>query len=92
MPPLNIAQSYHNINQVSFLLIHIVLLCIVTEDELAAMETAIPTYARKIQDKIDGLERTYRMTQFKKWLDSGKVVCRESYALPPVITRVPESK
>lgn len=57
-----------------------------TEDELAAMETAIPTYARKIQDKIDGLERAYRAAQFKKWLDSGKVVCRESYALPPVIT------
>lgn len=57
-----------------------------TEDELAAMEAAIPTYARKIQDKIDGLERVYRAVQFKKWLDSGKVVCRESYALPPVIT------
>jgi len=57
-----------------------------TEDELAAMETAIPTYARKIQDKIDGLKRVYRAVQFKKWLDSGKVVCRESYALPPVIT------
>ena len=57
-----------------------------TEDELTAMETAIPTYARKIQDKIDGLERTYRTAQFKKWLDSGKVVCRESYTLPLVIT------
>jgi len=57
-----------------------------TEDELAAMETAIPTYARKIQDKIDGLERAYRAVQFKKWLDSGKVVCRESFALPQVIT------
>ena len=57
-----------------------------TEDELAAMETAIPTYAKKIQDKIAELERAYRTTQFKKWLDSGKVVCRESYALPPVIT------
>ena len=57
-----------------------------TEDELAAMETAIPTYARKIQHKIDGLERAYRTAQFKKWLDSGKVVCRESYALPQVIT------
>ncbi len=57
-----------------------------TEDELAAMETAIPTYARKIQTKIDGLERAYRAVQFKKWLDSGKVVCRDSYALPLVIT------
>ena len=57
-----------------------------TEDELAAMETAIPTYARKIQNKIDELERAYRTVQFKKWLDSGKVVCRASYGLPQVIT------
>ena len=57
-----------------------------TEDELAAMETAIPTYAKKIKDKIDGLELAYRTTQFKKWLDSGKIVCRESYTLPQVIT------
>ena len=57
-----------------------------TEDELAAMETAIPTYARKIQDKIDELEQAYRAVQFRKWLDSGKVVCRESYILPQVIT------
>lgn len=57
-----------------------------TEDELSAMETAIPTYARKIQEKIDGLEQAYRTVQFKKWLDSGKIVCRPSYTLPPVIT------
>ena len=57
-----------------------------TEDELAAMETAIPIYAKKIQKKIEMLEDTYRENQFYMWLDSGKVVCRESYTLPPVIT------
>lgn len=57
-----------------------------TEDELAAMETAIPVYARKIQQKIEALEDTYRENQFYKWLDSGKVVCRDSYVLPSVIT------
>jgi len=57
-----------------------------TEDELAAMETAIPIYARKIQDKIDELEGEYRRNQFKKWLDIGKVVCKESYVLPQIIT------
>lgn len=57
-----------------------------TEDELAAMETAIPIYAKKIQKKIEMLEDTYRENQFYKWLDSGKVVCRESYTLPLVIT------
>ena len=57
-----------------------------TEDELAAMETAIPVYARKIQQKIESLEDSYREQQFYKWLDSGKVMCRDSYTLPSVIT------
>lgn len=57
-----------------------------TADELAAMETAIPTYAAKIQKKIKGLEEAYREDQFLRWLDTGKIVCRESYTLRPVIT------
>lgn len=57
-----------------------------TEDELTAMETAIPTYARKIKDKIEALEAVYREKKFKQSLDAGKIVCRESYTLPPVIT------
>lgn len=57
-----------------------------TEDELAAMETAIPTYAKKIAQKIESLEDTYRETQFYKWIDSGKIVCHENYVLPEVIT------
>ncbi|MBR3999085.1 MAG: DEAD/DEAH box helicase family protein, partial [Clostridia bacterium] len=57
-----------------------------TEDELAAMETAIPTYAAKIQDKIKGLEEAYREDKFNRWLDTGKIVCRNSYEFPTVIT------
>lgn len=57
-----------------------------TEDELSAMETAIPSYAQKIADKIRGLEEAYREQQFFRWLDTGKIVCRESYTLPNVIT------
>ncbi len=57
-----------------------------TEDELTAMETAIPVYARKIQQKIEKLEDTYRETLFYKWLDSGKIICRTSYVLPEVIS------
>ena len=57
-----------------------------TKDELAAMETTIPTYARKIEDKIESLEDAYREEKFSRWLDSGKIVCRESYILPNVIT------
>lgn len=57
-----------------------------TEDELAAMETAIPIYARRIEEKIAALEDAHRVDVFGHWLDSGKIVCRESFALPPVIT------
>lgn len=57
-----------------------------SDDELTAMETAIPVYANKIQKKIDTLENIYREQQFFKWLDSGKIVCRENYRLPEVIT------
>ena len=57
-----------------------------TADELEAMETAIPTYAAKIQEKVKGLEEAYREDQFLRWLDTGKIVCRESYTLRPVIT------
>lgn len=57
-----------------------------SDDELTAMETAIPVYANKIQKKIDILENIYREQQFFKWLDSGKIVCRENYVLPEVIT------
>ena len=57
-----------------------------TEDELAAMETAIPTYALKIAEKLKGLEDAYREQQFFRWLDTGKIVCRANYTLPQVIT------
>ncbi len=57
-----------------------------TEDELAAMETAIPTYATKIQDKIKGLEKSYREKTFSRWLETGKILCRDHYELPRVIT------
>lgn len=57
-----------------------------TQDELAAMETAVPAYAHRIAEKIAALEQAYRAEQFRKGLDTGKIVCRPSYALPLVIT------
>ncbi len=57
-----------------------------SDDELEAMETSIPTYSGKIKDKIKSLENSYRKDMFFRWLDSGKIVCRESYQLPSVIT------
>lgn len=57
-----------------------------TDDELSVMETSYFVYAQKIQKKIDVLEKIYRRKNFKKWIDSGKIVCRESYAFASVIT------
>lgn len=57
-----------------------------TDDEMSAMETNIPVYALKIQKKIEKLEYVYREDLFYKLIDSGKIVCKESYNFPPVIT------
>ena len=57
-----------------------------TEDELAAMDTSIPSYARKIEEKIKDLETAYREKVFERWLDSSKIVCAPQYKLPAVIT------
>lgn len=56
------------------------------EDEIIAMETSLPVYAKKIQDKIEKLEDAYREKQFDKWLDSGKIICHPRYSFPAVIT------
>lgn len=57
-----------------------------TEDELSAMETSIPSFSQKILDKIKLLEEEYREKQFYNWLDCGKIVCRPSYQLQKIIT------
>ncbi len=57
-----------------------------TQDQIDALETAYPIYAKKIQDKIDILENDYREKRFYQLLDSGKIVCKESYSFPQIIT------
>ncbi|MEG2013530.1 MAG: DEAD/DEAH box helicase family protein [Anaerovoracaceae bacterium] len=57
-------------------------------DEIAALETAVPLYARKIKDKIAQLENAYREKNFNKKLDIGEVICRSGYKLSKVITPV----
>ena len=57
-----------------------------TEDQIIAMQAALPFYSRKIQKKIEALECVYQEKQFDKMLDSGKITCRPNYAFPPVIT------
>ena len=57
-----------------------------SEDELAVIETSLIPYAHRIKFKIDELQRAYIEKVFYKWLDSGKIVCKESYVFPEVIT------
>lgn len=57
-----------------------------TDDEISAMENAIPFYARKIQDKIEQLEAKHREEIFYKWLDADKIACLDRYEFPKVIT------
>lgn len=57
-----------------------------TEDELEAMGTAIHTYAKKIKEKIEELEKAYREETFKRWIAIGKIECRPSYSFPNIIT------
>lgn len=56
------------------------------KDGVAAMQSNVPIYAHKIGKKIESLEEVYREEQFFKWLDSGKIICREAYLFPEVIT------
>ncbi|MCD7708271.1 MAG: DEAD/DEAH box helicase family protein [Clostridiales bacterium] len=57
-----------------------------TKDEKAVIGTAYPAYAKKIKDKLESLENAYREEQFYKWIDSGRIVCRENYVFPKAIT------
>lgn len=57
-----------------------------SEDELDAMETALPIYARKIRYKIESLEDVYREQLFDQWIDAEKIFAQEHYSLPSVIS------
>lgn len=57
-----------------------------SDDSLTAMETSLPVYARKIQEKIELQENIYREQQFNMWMDNGKIKCKENYKFPNIIT------
>lgn len=59
-----------------------------TKDELSVLETSIPTYARKIRDKIEKLQLEYREKQFKMMLDTGEITCEPYYNLPSFISPI----
>ncbi len=51
-------------------------------DQLAALEKAPLAYARKIREKIESLLEEHYAKQFDYWLETGRIICRESYSMP----------
>jgi len=54
-------------------------------EDLASMEGNIVGYSRKIREKINALEESYRETRFFEWLDNAKINVQYDYVLPSVI-------
>ena len=55
------------------------------DGELAAISRQYPFYAARIQQKITALLNDYRKENFRRWLDTGEIICQKSYALPQII-------
>ena len=54
-------------------------------DQLAALEKSPTAYAMRIREKIESLLDEYCARQFDLLLETGEIVCRESYQLPATI-------
>lgn len=61
-------------------------LSVLQDDELELVANSFQIYAKKIQEKIDEVETAYREKQFRKQIDTGTIICHETYSIPPVIT------
>ncbi|WP_313755993.1 DEAD/DEAH box helicase family protein [Tissierella sp.] len=59
-----------------------------TRDELSTLETSIPSYARKIREKIEQLQLEYREKVFKTMLVTGEITCEPYYNLPMFISPI----
>lgn len=56
-----------------------------TKDELSILETSVPSYARKIKEKIERLQLDYREKMFKIMLTTGEILCEPFYSFPKFI-------
>lgn len=59
-----------------------------TKDELSILETSVPSYARKIKEKIEKLQLDYREKTFKTMLTTGEILCEPSYSFPKFISPI----
>jgi len=56
-----------------------------TPEQLSALEKSPLAYTHKIQGKIETLLEEHAARQFDLWLETGRIICRESFRLPPSI-------
>ena len=56
------------------------------EGEISVISRQYPFYASRIQQKIILLASAYRKKIFSRWLDTGEIICQDSYTLPNFIT------
>ncbi|MBQ3418812.1 MAG: DEAD/DEAH box helicase family protein [Erysipelotrichaceae bacterium] len=57
-----------------------------SKDELTAMESAAEACAKKIQDKLDALEKQYRKNHFFEMMATDEILVEPSWTLPSFIT------
>ncbi|MGN0940927.1 MAG: hypothetical protein ACI4OA_04405, partial [Selenomonadaceae bacterium] len=54
-------------------------------DEMERSVREQGAYAKKIREKISSLLAVYSRDVFRKWLTQGRIICKESYKMKPVI-------
>ena len=56
-----------------------------SDEQLAFIEEHTHICALKIKEKIDRLLEEHSIQQFHQWIETGKIICRESYPFPETI-------
>jgi len=55
------------------------------EGKLSVISRQYQFYASRIQQKILSLQENFRKKTFSRWLDTGEIICQNSFELPPII-------
>ena len=55
------------------------------EGKISVISRQYQFYASRIQQKIISLQEDFRKKTFSRWLDTGEIICQNSFELPPII-------
>ncbi len=58
------------------------------KSQLLVLENSPMSFAFKIKEFLSSLLVSHCMEQFKRWLETGKIICQPSYKLPSCITPI----